>query len=351
MTPVLSRPSDPAVDPDRDARFLEIVDELTRRGFLGGALGGAALLGLAACGSDTTATSGATSPSAAATRKVDSVNGKVAVPVDPRRIVTLDGFTMAAMFDLGRNPVGVYSAGEEFVETQFLDRWRPLAKISDGTVGGAVDVEKVAALKPDLILGIDGAKPPYEQLQQVAPTVILPFNASRTPWRDLTVATAAAVGLDSGLASLQQQYADRTAAIRQTYADVLASTRWDILQGGFTAGSFSLYGPGSPIGQILADAGVQFASASAATTDDGGQRSLSYEEIGVLDDADALFYYTTNDGKPANLGPKLVAQKLWQRLDAVRAGRLVGTVYFLPQGYTDAFGALDSLETALKRLA
>ena len=103
---------------DIDEEFARIVNALTRRGLLAGGLGTAALLGLSACGLDQPHdTSDVSTP---ATRKVDSVNGPISVPAHPKRVVTLDGFSMAAMFDLGLTPAGVYSAGEQYVEPQFL---------------------------------------------------------------------------------------------------------------------------------------------------------------------------------------------------------------------------------------
>ncbi|MEV4598941.1 hypothetical protein AB0K15_16210 [Amycolatopsis sp. NPDC049253] len=202
------------------------------------------------------------------------MNGPVDVPGQARRVVTLDSFTRGAAFDIGRTPVGVYSAGEPYVEPQFVEKWRPITKISMGTVGGSIDLEKVATLKR-------------------------------------------ALGLGNALHGLQQRYADRAAAIKRDHADVLAHVRWDIIQGGFDQGQFWVYGPKSPIGGIHAD---------------------------------AIFYYATNANKPANLGPELFGQKAFTTLPATKANRLYGSVYFLPNCYSDAVGALDALEKALSAL-
>lgn len=344
MSATLAMPVDLTVDEE----FRKIVNELTRRGMLAGGIATAAAFGLAACGSSAGQLDGP--GTATATRLVSSVHGRIAVPGRPTRVVTLDGFTMAAMFDLGVNPVGVYSAGEQYVEPQFVQKWRSISKISDGTVGGAIDVEKVVALAPDLILGIDGQNPPYDQLKAIAPTVILPFNASKAPWHDMAEDTATALGQTDAFANLQKRYAARAAGIKVKYASQLSNLRWDVLQGGFDNGQFWLYGPTSPVGGILADAGVRFATASQSVGA-SGQQNVSYENIGRLQDADAIFYYTTNSGAPANLGPQLFAQPLWKALPAVKADHLYGTVYFLPSGYSDALGVLDILETTLKKLA
>jgi len=322
----------------------QTLDSLTRRGILGTGIGAAAVLGLAACGSDA---SPADSSTAGSTRKLDSANGVVEVPAHPTRIVTIDTYSMAAMFDLGMDPVGVYDAGEQYVEPQFLDRWKKIPKVSGGSVAGSIDVEKVAALSPDLIIGIDAMKPPYSQLKAIAPTVILSFSAAKAPWRDLAEATADAINLPRPMKKLESEYAARTAHIKTTYADVLAATRFDVIQGGFDKGQFWLYGPGSPSHDILADAGARFASASAGVK---VQKPTSYEQIGKLSDADAIIYYATNDGKPANLAPALFAQPLWKRLPAVEKDALFGSIYFLPGCYSDALGLLDDFEKTLTKL-
>jgi len=328
------------LDDAMDAEFARIVSELTRRGFLAGGLGSAALLGLAACSSS------GSSPAPAATRTVSSVHGTVSVPAAPRRVVSLDSFTMGALYDLGLDPVGVYSAGEEYVEPQFLARWRKAAKISAGTVGGAIEVEKVAALEPDLILGIDAQKPPYAQLRSLAPTVVLPF-ATAAPWRTVAQATARAVGRGAAFTDLERKLAARAARIKSTHATTLARVTWDVLQGGFDQGSYWLYGPGSPVVDVLTSAGLRLASASKATKE---QRTVSYEQISLLSDADAVFYYATNAGAPANLGPKLFANPLFTRLAAARSKQLYGSVYFLLTCYSDALGLLDAFEDALAKL-
>ncbi|BBA96281.1 hypothetical protein RVR_1507 [Actinacidiphila reveromycinica] len=324
----------------------------TRRGLLTAGAAGAALFGLAACGSGSTSGSGsgsgAKSAKSSGTRTVDTAKGPVKVPASPKRVVAINDFPMSAMFDLGLTPAGVFDAGEEYVPQRDLARWKAIPKVSDG-VGGAIQVEKVAELKPDLIIGIDAQTTvPYDQFTALAPTVLLPFSKSKAPWRDMSDQTAAVLGVPDALAGLKKRYADRAAAIRKAHAAVLARTRWDLLQGGFDAGNWWLYGHGSPIGGILADAGAVFATGSARLA---VQQSVSYELVtGKLADADAIFYYTTNDGKPANLGPKLFAQKSFQQLAATKADHLYGSIYFLPGGYEDAIAALGDFEKALTAL-
>lgn len=77
--------------------------------------------------------------------------------------------------------------------------------------------------------------------------------------------------------------------------------------------------------------------------------TLSYEKIGVLDDAGAIGFYSGYEDKPNNEGPALFGQAAFKQLGAVEAGRTVPIPDFLPGGYGDALAVLDELEAGLKK--
>lgn len=304
----------------------------------------ALLLGLAACGSADAGQGAAPSSATASTRQVDTVNGPVTVPADPLRIVSIQPSATATLYDVGVSPVGVYDQGSEYISPRYLTDWDAATKI--GT-NGQIDLEKVAALEPDLIIGLDYEwnTKVYSQLSALAPTVIAPT----TTWQSTAQTVAEAVGRADELTTLQHQLADRSAQIKQTYAGQLAAHTWDILQGGFDQGQFWLYGPNSEVGTILAGAGVQFATGSAQISDPG-PKTLSYEQIDTLSDADVIGFYANFDGTPNNEGPALFAQTGFAALPAVQAGRTVPFPDFLPGGYGDALAVLDELQGGLAKL-
>jgi len=332
----------PVITLDTDTEFARIVTELTRRRLLAGGLGAATLFGLAACGSSGEPATGSATPP---TRRVDTAKGPVDVPANPTRIVSIQPSATATLYDLGVAPVGVYDQGAEYISPRYVSQWSAAPKI--GTAA-EIQIEKVAALRPDLIIGADFPwnTDSFDKLSALAPTVITPV----TSWQAGAKATADAVNRLDALAALEKQVADRSAEIRTTHAAVLARYRWDILQGGFDAGQFWVYGPESEAGSILAAAGVQFATASAKTAGDTINK-VSYEQIEVLADADVIGFYAGYDGKPNNKGPELFAQKGFAQLAAVKAARLVPIPDFLPGGYGDALAILDELEAGLTKLA
>ncbi|WP_433223484.1 ABC transporter substrate-binding protein [Dactylosporangium sp. CS-047395] len=318
---------------------------VSRRGLLAGGLGVAALFGLAACGTDDDGPSaGGGSQAAAGTRKIDTAKGPIEIPAQPARVVTIQPSASATLYDLGVVPVGVYDQGEEYISPRYKDRWTPAPKI--GTAG-QIDLEKVAALKPDVIIGVDYPwnTDVYDKLSALAPTVI----ATADTWQATARTTADAVGKRDRIADLEKQITERANTIKSTYAAVLGRYKWSILQGGFDQGQYWVYGPGSDVGTILAAAGIQFAPASAAVPGPGNQ-ALSYERIDALADGDVIGFYAGYDGKPNNEGPKLWAQPAFTNLPAAKNNRLVPIPDFLPGGYGDALAVLDQVEAGLKTL-
>ncbi|WP_433065491.1 ABC transporter substrate-binding protein [Dactylosporangium sp. CS-033363] len=318
---------------------------VSRRGLLAGGLGVAALFGLAACGADDDGPSaGGGSQAASGTRKIDTAKGSIEIPAQPARVVTIQPSASATLYDLGVVPVGVYDQGEEYISPRYKDRWTPATKI--GTAG-QIDLEKVAALKPDVIIGVDYPwnTDVYDKLSALAPTVI----ATADTWQATARTTADAAGKLDRIADLERQITERSNAIKSTYAAVLGRYKWNILQGGFDQGQYWVYGPGSDVGTILAAAGIQFAPASAAVSGPGNQ-ALSYERIDALADGDVIGFYAGYDGKPNNEGPKLWAQPAFTNLAAAKNNRLVPIPDFLPGGYGDALAVLDQVEAGLKTL-
>lgn len=353
-----AQPSDEQAGARRPAR-----PHRPRRARLFGAVaGGLALVAaLAACGSSGSSAkssasgSGSASASASAaatggaggtggTRTVQTAEGPVQVPADAKRIVAIQPSALATLLDVGETVVGTYDEGEQYVSPRYLTAYKAAAKVGDN---GEINVEKVAELHPDLIIGLDYEwnTSVYSKLKEIAPTVIAPVDS----WSQTAQAVAAAVGRTDQLNALAAKVQTRSEQIKSTYAGVLSRYHWDILQGGFDKGQFWLYGPGSDAGRILAGAGVQFASGSAGVSGPAN-KTISYEKLDTLSSADVIGFYAGYDDKPNNEGPALFAQPGFKRLKADTSDRLVAFPDFLPGGYGDALALLDELEAGLKKL-
>ncbi|MFT3853193.1 MAG: ABC transporter substrate-binding protein [Ilumatobacteraceae bacterium] len=358
---------------------------LSRRTLLG--LGAATVTGLvlAACGSDgdasstaasttsaapgttaaTTTTSGAGTTSAAATtttaastpasapaaltRTVDTIHGAVEVPTSPQRVVCLNFVDTATMLDVGIVPVGMATSGVNFLP----EYESAMANIPQVTSENALEyqVELIASLKPDLIIGSDWLAAdrqhvPYDQLSAIAPTAICEWQQAAGNWPDQAAFFADVVGRTSELDALRSAYEAHADQIKSTHAAPLGEYTWALIQGGLQS-DWYLYTPHSSHGQVFARAGVRFADIASDET--GGFVAMSTERIGDLAAADVL---ALNVNVSATAGAdKLKAEALYQTLPAVKNDRVFGMSWFFPSSYKVADALLGELDTALGKLA
>ncbi|MDM5191855.1 iron-hydroxamate ABC transporter substrate-binding protein [Bacillus hominis] len=95
-----------------------------------------------------------------------SENGKVEVPANPQRVVVLSSFAGNVM-SLGVNLVGVDSWSKQ--NPRFDSKLKNVAEVSDE------NIEKIAELNPDLIIGLSNVKN-VDKLKKIAPTVTYTYG-------------------------------------------------------------------------------------------------------------------------------------------------------------------------------
>ncbi|EJQ06307.1 hypothetical protein IE3_04964 [Bacillus cereus BAG3X2-1] len=95
-----------------------------------------------------------------------SENGKVEVPANPQRVVVLSSFAGNVM-SLGVNLVGVDSWSKQ--NPRFDSKLKNVAEVSDE------NIEKIAELNPDLIIGLENIKN-VDKLKKIAPTVTYTYG-------------------------------------------------------------------------------------------------------------------------------------------------------------------------------
>lgn len=123
-----------------------------------------------AAGSESTTSSTETNTdSSGATRIYKSLSGDVEIPAEPKRIVT--DMYVSDLLALGVKPVGSI---KYYLENPFYaDQVEGIENIGDR---GAVSLEKVVALDPDLIITYSDKAEEIESYQKIAPTVVIPYG-------------------------------------------------------------------------------------------------------------------------------------------------------------------------------
>jgi len=163
-----------------------------------------AVLGLAACGSsDEEPAAASSSAGGAFPVSIENRFGTTEIPAEPERVVTVGFNDQDFVLALGVTPVGVRENLGDYDAAQRPWAQEQLAGAGDiPTVGGEeIDVEAVAALEPDLIVGVysylDQAV--YDQLSGIAP-VLAQTDAhpdGATPWQEQTLLTGQALGKEA----------------------------------------------------------------------------------------------------------------------------------------------------------
>ena len=99
-------------------------------------------------------------------KTVQTTNGEVVIPTSPQRIVAEE--YIASLLVLDVKPVGAPGLA---LENYYLkDALKDVGEIGDY---GKPSIEKIIALKPDLIITGNGEN--YDALSKIAPTVVIPM--------------------------------------------------------------------------------------------------------------------------------------------------------------------------------
>lgn len=272
-------------------------------------------------------------------REITHAMGVTDVPDDPQRIVVLTNEGTEALLAVGITPVG---AVKSFLGDPWYDHIA--AEMADVTVVGeesAVNLEAIAALQPDLIIGNKTRQEKiYEQLSAIAPTVMA--ERLRGDWKiNMALYTDAAGKGAEGAAALAA-FDARTAKLAEEAGPLLDE---EISLVRFMAGKTRIYYNDTFAGLILKQIGFKRPPAQDLPTfaDDVGKERIP-DFAG-----DRLFYFTyeTGDGAGDAQAADWTADPLWQNLDVVKARKATmvsDAIWNTAGGFIAANLMLDDIE-------
>ncbi|MGA5323276.1 iron-siderophore ABC transporter substrate-binding protein [Streptomyces seoulensis] len=219
--------------------------------------------------------------------------GSTTIKSEPKRIVTVGLTDQDAVLALGKVPVGT---------TEWLGGYKgavgPWAKDRLGSspaptvlkdTGTGPQVEKIAALRPDLILAVYSGltKSQYASLSKFAPVVAQPaeFNDFGVPWQRQTEVIGKALGKEAEAKKLVAGVQDKFAAARKANpgfarSTAVVATPYD--------GTF-VFGSQDPRSRLLADLGFTLPKDLDKVIGDKFGANISKERLDLLDQGVAVW--------------------------------------------------------------
>ncbi len=260
---------------------------------------------------------------------IEHAFGETEIPAAPERVATWGWGSTEAALALGVVPVAMaqqtYGANEDGVlpwvadELDELGEDTPVILTDDGE---APPYEELVEAAPDVILapysGITEEQ--YELLSEIAPTVADPDEPWTTPWRETVTIVGTALGLADEAQGVLDDLDAELAAQAEAHPELAGKTVaavWDV------AGTFYVYTPEDSRVEFLSGLGLEDAPAVAelANGDSPFYYTLSYEQLDQLESDLVISYHDTQEEADAFLASAPI-----QAIPAVSRGQVAQVV-------------------------
>lgn len=254
--------------------------------------------------------------------------GETTVESEPERVASVGFNEQDTLLALGVTPVAVRAwfgekphATWEWAEDELGDAEPAVLPV------GELDMEKIAALEPDLILGIFSGitEDQYERLSQIAPVVAQPddYVDFGVPWQDQTRIIARAVGRADRAEELVSDLESRIESVRDQHPEFEGATGMVGFLGGGDA-NYHLYGPEDLRARFMSALGFEIPDEVADFVGDEFSAPVSRERLSLADVDVMVWVVNDPEGRE-----QLAGEELYQRLDVAQEGR---DVFLQPDG-------------------
>lgn len=250
---------------------------------------------------------------------VKDMKGSVEIPANPQRIVDVSG-SADELIILGMPFIASANTNmfDGVTVPEYLQEYFTKNKIETvGNYSGAVgdlNLEKIAELKPDLIIMNVRHEKVYEQLKGIAPTVMINDDMSYVNWRGRFEQLGEWFGKQDTVAAWLKNYDAKAASLAEQVQKVVGKESVAVLEANSVHfGSYYVYRTGGP-GELVYDE-LKLTPSSGVPTDVWGE--VVDAEYFAKIDADHIFFFS-DDGKVGDTANSPV----WQNLNAVKKGKV-----------------------------
>lgn len=262
-----------------------------------------------------------------ATRVVTDAKGEVEIPENPKRIVDLSG-NSDILSILGYDVIGTANS-DAYDYTKFpsyLEETLGGATIVGYSMQESMDIEAILALEPDLIICSTYQEKMYDQLTEIAPTVML--ELAQIDWREDVYTVANLMDRKEEADKWFKEYDEKAKKagqlIRENYGEDTSYLAF--LASG---GQFFIF-DGAAFGSLLYNDLGLVKPEGMPEQENISLPVVTYEGLAAID-TDVIFAIATQEDLAA-----LEANSVWNNIPAVKNGNVVvlpSSPYF-NQGYS-----------------
>lgn len=271
--------------------------------------------------------------------------GSTEITEEPERIVTVGLTDHDAFLALGVAPVGTTDWYGDHPHAVWPWAQDELGDAEPTVVGNAteLDLERIAALDPDVIVGLYTAmdEQAYVTLSEIAPTVAQPGGHVDygIPWQELTLTAGQVVGRTGHAEQLVADVESRLASIREEHPEFVGATSSiAVPYEGIYVYSFNVAN-----GRILSSLGLEQPEELAEMIGDADGTALSLERVDLID-LDVLVWLDAGTDMPP------LDEDIYQQLDVHQEGREVFISSASAVGGAMSFSSVLSLPFLLDEL-
>lgn len=284
--------------------------------------------------------------------------GETEVSKNPARVYT-DASTTQIALSLGIEPVGAQYFTTLLEVPELAAQLEGVTELGTNTYDP--NLEAIAAAQPDLIvvwaniISADDGEERYEQLSQIAPTLVM-LNNPFSYWQQATLDLAAAIGDSAGGVAALDNYEEQEAALCERIRTVVGDGTVSIFD--VLGSDIRLFAPGitGPDGAYTPSAFTVWAYRDCQLTpgdevselaNDQYNANLSLELIPELQ-ADYLISYVNVAGDGQATYDELTSSPLWNELPAVQQDNAIRVEVLDASGYYSALYVLEQFTNALE---
>ena len=258
---------------------------------------------------------------------VTDVRGNVEIPADPQRIVDLSG-SSDILSILGYDVIGTANSdGYDYTKLpSYLEDTLAGAEILGYSMQDTMDIEAVMNLNPDLIVISTVQEKMYDQLSEIAPTVMIQLEALN--WKDDVRNLAKVFGkedvAEAWLTNYETKAKEAGDKIKAEYGE--DTTYLSILEG---QGSFYVF-DGAGFGDVLYNDMQLAKPAGMPEQSDMQLPVVNYEGLATIK-ADYIFTMAKEEQVA-----QIENNSIWKSLPAVKEGHaiMLGASPYFYQGYS-----------------